>query len=175
MTESLAFLQTLHVVSAVDDPTIILRGERRYMSGTSDEFQVLTQLYRIAPEHVAKPLHLLHGQDNKVIGYQREEVIGKTLDEYLRENKYMLPVNIQQQVIQTLTLFHLHNLAHGDPTAKNILITSEGKVKFIDPVGYNPTTTNINEIQTLIDWDNEQLAMLMDAVDYYASHPEEIH
>lgn len=105
-----------------------------YLGGIEQEFNALQRLYGVAPENVAKPIELIKEGDN-VIGYKVEYIEGLTAAEYI-EKYGGFTEDIKNQIENTLKIFQKNILAHGDPNFGNIIITPEGRVKFIDPVGY---------------------------------------
>ena len=124
-----------HIYSVADSTTAERFG-KEYPGGGLEEFTALSRLFRADPSHVARPLSLIKDKSDQVVGYKAEKVDGKTVDQYMLlhgrlSRKYV------NQITEALHIFHNEGLVHGDVNPHNIIISKEGIIKFIDPVGYS--------------------------------------
>lgn len=111
------------------------RFGKNYEAGGKAEFDALSRLYAVDPVHVVKPISLIEDPTGRVIGYNMEYVDGITASDYIK-NHGNIPPSITSQIRNTVSKFHDDGLSHGDLNSENIIITSNGIVKFFDPVAY---------------------------------------
>jgi serine/threonine protein kinase len=123
--------ERVHIVWS-DESTSAERFGEEYPGGGREEFEALQRLYGVDPEHIARPIELL--EEDGRIGYKMEYIDGTNVFEYLMTYRDQSQI-ILDQLHTTLIALHESGLAHGD-LAGNTLITNEGVVKLIDPVGF---------------------------------------
>ncbi len=107
-----------------------------------NEFRRLARISSIIPQNVATPIALFGGSDARISGYVAAFVDGKRLGNYscsATEGKRVL-----LESINALLEIHGKRVAHGDITEDNILISSDGKVKFIDPFPRSTEAFNLD-------------------------------
>lgn len=125
-----------------------------YRSGGEEEFNRLKQLYEVAPDNVPRPIRVMWDSEAVVPeSIEMEFISGITAERYIKMNG-SLPEGIKRQIKDAVEKFHKNGLAHGDLNPTNIIITPDGKVKFIDPVPYKDFTPEMvdYDLQTLDGW-----------------------
>ena len=139
-------------VKSVNGATDVMRFEKSYKGGGKEEFAALSHLYAVDPLHVARPIRL-NVEDGEVKGYTAEYIDGISLTRYLRSHS-ALPTAILGQIESALRSFHANGLAHGDVKPSNILLGVDGRVKFIDPVGYGDIQREDLDKYIAYDWES---------------------
>jgi len=140
------------------DATSALRFGETYPGGGRAEFEALSRLYAADPEHVARPIDLNTDSDGNVVGYDMEFIEGPNLFEYLQEHGF-LPEGASAQIRDALKVFHASGVVHGDVNPKNIILTTNGTIKFVDPVGFGKI--NPDDLKRYIDADMEAASRLI--------------
>lgn len=126
---------------------------RSYRGGTEAVFNDLVRMYEVAPEYVVKPIELLHDSEGAVSGYRTEKIDGVPLSDYYRSGG-RLPAAVLDIVEVAVEKLHANGLVHGDLNAGNILLTSDGGIKLIDPVGFGEIPAE--EFKTYADLDYDR-------------------
>lgn len=124
------------------------------------QFEALEEIYRAAPENVARPIKI-KVEGGKVTGYEMEFVEGVSAREFIEKNG-LLPEELRQKIRAAVDSLHQKGVAHGDLNPGNVMITPDGQIKFIDPFPYPDFRPEYiqTDIDRLTRWLNSDRAAL---------------
>lgn len=146
-----------HYDKKTAESTFPIRFDIKYTAGGIEEFEALSRLYQAAPEYVACPIRVIE-QNGAVIGYRMEYVEGITASDY-EDERGSLPPEIAQKIRRAVEIFQQKGLAHGDINANNVIITPNGEIRFIDPVGYGEIPPD--DLDKYLAYDRERLEHML--------------
>jgi serine/threonine protein kinase len=138
-----------HRSSDLDPGASITMVPASWNGDLENEFRLVCAIYGVVPEHAVRPYASVMLKDShespvayvmeKLEGYVPEVLIGDLLwrtekhplNPRLRQNAVEL-ISIYEQIVETLSKLHEEGIGHGDPHARNVLITAQG-LKLFDP------------------------------------------
>ncbi len=122
---------------SLKDTSIFYKNTRESMWHIpEDQFVYIKKLHEMAPDVMADAIALVKNKNSETVGYLMERTRGVPLEDAITSGTLTKAQKekIWKSLSDTVMKFHRNGLGHGDLNTGNIIITSDFRVKLIDPL-----------------------------------------